>query len=155
MFISHYAAAFLGKKAAPRVKLGTLLFASQFLDLLWPILLLLGLEHVGIHPDSSPFTRLNLYDYLISHSMIRALLWSVIIGSIYFIKIKYQLSALVVTCAAFSHWILDFITHNPNLPVFPKVNYFVGLGLWNSTTGTIIVESLLFLTGIIFYIQST
>jgi len=36
MFIGHYAVGFGAKRFAPRVSLGTLLLAAQFIDLLWP-----------------------------------------------------------------------------------------------------------------------
>ena len=50
MFLGHYGLALAAKRAAPRTSLGTLTFAAQFADELWPILLLMGLEHVRIVP---------------------------------------------------------------------------------------------------------
>jgi hypothetical protein len=155
MYIGHFAVALGTKKFSPALKLGTLFFAVQFLDLLFPILVLLGIEHVRIIPDASPFTRLDLYDYPISHSMLMSLVWSLLIGGLYFLRMKNKTGAIIIGCAVFSHWILDLITHTPDLPLIPGVTPYVGLGLWNSPAGTIIVESAIFITGIIFYLQAT
>jgi hypothetical protein len=155
MFLGHHAVALAGKKAAPQLKLGTLIFAAQFLDLLWPLLIIAGVEHVRINPYALPFLRLDLYDYPISHSMLTSIFWSVLIGGAYFLINKNKHNAIVVSCAVFSHWVLDFLTHSPDLPIAPGMTSMVGLGLWNSTIATIIIEAGLFLTGIYFYFHST
>jgi hypothetical protein len=155
MFIGHFAVGFGAKKAAPQIKLGTLFFAAQFLDLLWPLLILAGIEHVRIHPNALPFLRLDLYDYPISHSLITSLIWSGIIGVGYFLINKSKRNSFIIGCTVFSHWLLDFISHAPDLPLTPGVSPLVGLGLWNSTSATIIVESGLYLLGIIFYLRAT
>jgi len=48
MFIGHFAVGFAAKKVAPRASLGALMAAPIFLDLLWPIFLLIGLEQERI-----------------------------------------------------------------------------------------------------------
>jgi hypothetical protein len=155
MFIGHFAVALGAKKADPALKLGTLFFAAQFLDLLFPILVLSGIEHVRIIQNISPFTRLDLYDYPISHSLFFSLIWSSLVGGLYFIRKKNLKGSMIIGCAVLSHWILDFISHTPDMPLIPGLHTVVGLGLWNSPVGTIIVESALFVLGIIFYLQTT
>jgi hypothetical protein len=155
MFIGQFAVAFGTKKSAPEIKLGTLFFAAQFLDFLWPLLLITGIEHVRIVPENIPFLRLDLYDYPISHSLFTSLIWSGLFGIIYYLIRKNKRNAFIVGCAVFSHWILDFISHAPDLPLAPGSSTFVGLGLWNSTIATIMVESGLFLLGIILYLRAT
>jgi hypothetical protein len=155
VFIGHYAVALGAKKAAPSVKLGTLVFAAQFLDLLWPILLLAGVEHVRVIPDAAPFKRLDLYDYPLSHSLLMTLIWSALIGGAYYLLHKQIRNAVIIGCAVLSHWILDFISHTPDLPLAPGLTPLVGLGLWNSTAATIVIEAGLFLTGVIFYFCAT
>jgi len=155
MFIGHFAVGFGTKEAAPQIKLGTLFFAAQFLDLIWPLLILAGIEHVRINPNVIPFLRLQLYDYPISHSLLTSLIWSGLVGSAYYLINKTKRNAFIVGCAVFSHWLLDFISHSPDLPLAPGLSTFVGLGLWNSTIATIIVESALFLLGIFFYLRTT
>jgi hypothetical protein len=155
MFIGHFAVGLGAKKAAPQVKLGTLFFAAQFLDLLWPLLIIAGIEHVRINPHVIPFLRLDLYDYPISHSLFTSLMWSGLIGGAYFLINKSKRNAFIVGCVVFSHWLLDFISHTPDLPLAPGLSTFVGLGLWNSTLATIILESALFLLGIFLYLRTT
>jgi hypothetical protein len=58
MFIGHLGIDLAAKPLAPRVCLGWLFFAAQFLDLLWPALLLLGVERVRIIPGATVVTPL-------------------------------------------------------------------------------------------------
>jgi len=155
MFIGHFAVGLAAKKAAPNVSLGTLFLASQFIDLIWPILLLTGIETVKIDPGNTVFTPLDLHDYPISHSLLTVIGWSALFGAIYFGLKRSTRGAIVLGVALFSHWFLDFITHRPDLPLYPGSATSVGLGLWNSIAGTIIVEGLLFIVGVAIYTRVT
>ncbi len=155
MFIGHFAVALAAKKAAPKVSLGTLFLSVQLLDLLWPIFLLLGIEHVRINVGDTAFTPLDLYDYPISHSLVTVIGWSVLLGFIYNVAKKYPRGAWVLGVGVFSHWVLDFITHRPDMPIAPGLTTYVGLGLWNSIIGTVLVEGALFIVGVMIYLRST
>lgn len=155
MFIGHYAVALAAKKVAPRTSLGSLVLAAQFVDLLWPILILLGLEHVRIVPGTTAVTPLDFYDYPFTHSLAAALLWSALFAGVYFALKKYREGAFVVGGAVFSHWLLDLVSHRPDLPVAPGVDIRLGFGLWNSVAATVIVETALFLGGIALYLRAT
>ncbi len=155
MFIGHYALGFAAKKVTPKVSLGTLFLSVQLLDLIWPILILLGIEHVKINPGDTAFTPLDFYDYPISHSLVTSLGWSVLLGVIYFLVKRYPRGAWVVGAGVFSHWVLDFITHRPDLPFSPGSTEYFGLGLWNSVSWSVIVEGALFLAGVTIYARST
>lgn len=155
MYIGHFAVGFAAKKITPKVSLGTLFLAVQFVDLIWPILLLLGAEHVRINIGDTQFTPLDFYDYPISHSLIAALGWSVLFALIYVGVKKYRAGALVLGAGVFSHWVLDFVTHRPDLPLAPGSSAYFGLGLWNSFAWTVIVEGLLFGVGVIIYARTT
>ncbi len=84
MFIGHFGVALAAKKIAPRTSLGTLILSAQFLDLLWPIFLLSGLEHVRIAPGITKMSPLEFTDYPYSHSLMMTLLWSVVVGGVYY-----------------------------------------------------------------------
>jgi len=155
MFIGHYAVAFAAKKAAPKVSLGTLFLATQFLDLLWPIFLLLGLEHVRIAPGNTAFTPLDFYDYPISHSLLTVAGWSAAFGLVYYALRRYAVGAWVLGLGVLSHWILDLITHRPDLPLAPGTQTFWGLGLWQSVAATVLVESALFTAAVALYARTT
>jgi hypothetical protein len=155
MFIGHFAVGLGIKKAAPQLKLGTLFFASQFLDLLWPLFLLLGIEHARIDPGNTAFTPFDFYYYPFSHSLLTSIGWSVLFGGVYFYVRKNFRSSIIVGCAVFSHWMLDFLTHRPDLPIAPGDHMALGLGLWNSIVGTLLVEGLLFSGAVYMYVRTT
>jgi len=154
MFLGHYAVALAAKKVAPQTSLGTLFVAVQLVDHLWPILLLFGLEQASIEPGITVVTPLNFISYPYSHSLLAAIVYSAVFAVIYFGVSSYRRGAGVIALAVLSHWILDFLTHRPDLPIgFGDAK--LGLGLWNSLEATVITEGLLFLTGIVVYLRAT
>lgn len=155
MFLGHFAVGFSAKKPAPTVSLGTLFIAAQFIDLLWPIFLLLGLEGARIAPGDTAFTPLDFYNYPYTHSLIAVLVWSVAFGAVYYAVKRNAKAALILGAAVMSHWVLDFITHRPDLPLVPGLATRVGLGLWNNVAVTVIVEGTLFIGAVAMYAQST
>ena len=155
MFIGHYAVALAAKKAAPRTSLGTLFLAAQFVDLLWPLLLLLGVEHVRNDPGNTAFTPLDFYDYPVTHSLAGVVLWSLLLGILYRVIRRDVRGSVVVAACVFSHWLLDFLTHRPDLPLWFTGSTRVGAGLWNSVAGTFVVEVGMFAAGIAIYLRST
>jgi hypothetical protein len=155
MFIGHFAVALAAKRAAPKTSLGTLLFGAQFLDLLWPPLALLGIERFRIVPGITKMTPLDFESYPISHSLLMSVVWAALIGIVYFAARRYRRGALVMTAAVFSHWVLDWVTHRPDLQLAPGSETRVGLELWNHPTATIAIESAMFLAAIVSYVTQT
>ncbi|WP_242923695.1 hypothetical protein [Pontibacter liquoris] len=155
MFIGHFAAGFAGKSAAPKLSLGTLFLAAQFLDLLWPTLLLLHLEHVEIAPSPESFNPLHFTSYPISHSLLLVLGWGLLFGAVYWMLRKDLRTAVVLGLLVISHWFLDLAVHLPDLPLYPGNSPLLGLGLWKSTTATLLVEGLLFILGVGLYLRRT
>lgn len=155
MFIGHFAAGLGAKRAAPRVSLGTLLFSAQFIDLLWPTLLLLGVEHVRIAPGVTAVTPLDFTDYPISHGLFSVGVWAILLGTVYWFRRRHPRSAVVVGLLVLSHWALDLVVHRPDLPLLPWGGPRVGLGLWDSLAGTIVVEGVLLAAGLWLYARTT
>jgi len=155
MFIGHFAVSFGAKKATPSVSLGTLVLAAQFVDLLWPLFLLLGLENARIDPGNTAVTPLDFYNYPFTHSLAGALGWSCGLGLVYFALKRNVRNTVIVGLAVSSHWVLDFLTHRPDLPLWFSGGPYVGLGLWNSMIGTVVVEVGLYIVGIALYLRST
>ncbi|HEX9625304.1 MAG TPA: hypothetical protein VGA00_00020 [Acidiferrobacterales bacterium] len=106
MFLAHFAVGFGAKALAPRVSLGTLFLAAQFLDLLWPTLLL-GVERVEIRPGVTAFTPLDFVHYPISHSLVLVLAWGLAFGLVYGVLRRQPREALVLGVCVVSHWLLD------------------------------------------------
>jgi membrane-bound metal-dependent hydrolase YbcI (DUF457 family) len=152
VFIGHYALAFGAKRYVPTVSLGMLFLACQFADLLWPTLLLLGLERVEIDPGNTAFTPLNFISYPYSHSLVMLLAWSAVIALAYrTVRGGPARAALVVAALVVSHFVLDFITHRPDMPITTSGATKVGLGLWNAPIATLIIESLMLIVGVLVY----
>ena len=155
MFIGHFGIGLGVKKIRPTISLGTLFLAAQFLDLLWPTFVLLGWEHVTIQPGITKMTPLNFIDFPLSHSLFMACVWGALVGFIYFlIKHSYKGGIILALCVL-SHWILDLLVHRPDLPLFPGSSIMVGFGLWNYRIIEIVVEGLIFIVGLVFYLQTT
>jgi hypothetical protein len=153
MFIGHYALGFAAKRAAPRTSLGTLFVAPTFADLLWPIFLLLGVEHAHMVPGPNPFLTLWLDDYPYSHSLFALIVWGALFGYLYKVMTGTR-AARVIALLVISHWVLDFITHRPDIQLYPG-GAKLGLGLWNSPAATVIVESVMLIAGIAIYARVT
>jgi len=150
MFVGHFAVGLAAKRLAPAVSLGTWFLAVQLVDLVWPFLLLAGVEHVGIAPGITAFTPLDFYDYPITHSLVGGAVWAILLAL--FSRSFYKDPRILALIAAgvLSHWVLDFIVHRPDLPVLPGGPY-VGLGLWNSVATTLALELAMFGAGIYLY----
>jgi hypothetical protein len=151
MFIGHFAVGFASKRAAPRTSLGWLLAAVCFPDILWPIFLIAGVETVRIDPGNTAFTPLDFVSYPISHSLLAVCVWALLVGGIYRAATGYTPGGWMMALGVLSHWILDAVSHRPDMPLLPEGGPKVGLGLWNSVPATVVVESLMFLAGLIVY----
>jgi membrane-bound metal-dependent hydrolase YbcI (DUF457 family) len=155
MFIGHFGVGFGAKPAAPKVSLGTLFFAAQFVDLLWPTLLLLGVERVRIDPAATAVTPLAFDHYPISHSLLVSVGWALLIGGVYFLLRRDRRGALVLAGLVLSHWVLDLVVHRPDLPLYPGAATRVGLGAWSSLPLTLAIELPLFASGVWLYTRAT
>ncbi|GJQ20911.1 MAG: permease [Bacteroidia bacterium] len=155
MFLGHFAVALAAKKAAPKVSLGTMILSTSFIDLLWPLFLILGLEHVRVVPGITVVAPLDFYDYPLTHSLLATMGWSLLVGGAYWMLKKNRRGAIIVGLGVLSHWILDFIVHRPDLPLLPGSDTRVGLGLWNSLAGTLVLEGVLFIGGVFLFRRAT
>ena len=154
MFIGHYALALAAKRAAPRASLGALFAATSLADLLWPVFLLLGWEQAHIVPGPNPFLTLWLDSIPISHSLVTLIGWGALFGLVYRARTPDDRGGVVIALLVVSHWVLDFVTHRPDMPLYPGGGG-LGLGLWNSVLGTVVTESVMFATGLWLYAAGT
>lgn len=153
MFLGHFGLGFGAKTAQPRVSLGTLFLATQFADLLWPTLLLLGVEKVAIRPNA--LIQLDFLSYPISHSLLMQLLWGLALGLGYWLVRRNVRGALLVGLLVPSHWLLDLVVHVPDMPLYPGASPLLGLGLWKHPAATQVVEAVLFGGGLWLYARRT
>jgi hypothetical protein len=145
------------KRYVPAVSLGTLFLAVQFADLLWPALVNLGAERFIIDPGNTEVTPLAFVSYPYSHSLVMTILWGNVVAVGYYAlaKQKQLVAALVVAGLVVSHWVLDVISHRPDMPLIPGVDWHIGLGLWHSRVATILVETSLMIGGVLLYLKTT
>jgi hypothetical protein len=154
LFIGHFGAALGAKALAPRASLGTLFLAAQLADLAWPALLLLGIERVRIAPGITAVTPLDFEHYPLTHSLAGIALWGLVFAAVYFLAVRNAVSALVLGALVVSHWVLDLVVHRPDLALYPG-GAMLGLGLWNSVPGTLVVEFGILAAGTAVYLRHT
>jgi len=154
VFIGHFAVGFAAKRFAPRTSLALLLAAPLFADVLWPWFVLLGWERVRIDPGNTSFTPLDLAYYPWSHSLLMSSVWATVFALVYQRISHYWPGTLAIWVGVLSHWVLDWITHRPDMPLYPGGPRF-GLGLWNSIAGTMVVEILMLAIGVWLYARIT
>jgi hypothetical protein len=155
MSIGHYAVGFATKKAAQKPSLGTYFAAVSLLDLLFPVFMLMGLESARIEPGNTVVVPMAFDNYPYSHSLFMTLVWATLFAGIYYLIRRDKRSSLWLWIAVVSHWVIDALSHRPDLPLAPWGNTVVGLGLWNSLAGTIIVEGTMFIVGLVLYLSAT
>jgi hypothetical protein len=155
VFIGHFGVGFGAKAAAPRVSLGSMFLAAQFIDLLWPTFLLLGWEQVRIAPGITAVTPLDFVSYPITHSLAAVAGWAALVAAIYWFLCRYPRGAIVLAAGVISHWMLDALVHRPDLPLYPGGTMLIGAGLWSSIGATLAIEVPVFVIGLWLYIRTT
>ena len=153
MFIGHYSASFAGRAAEKRLPLWLLFIAVQFIDVLWAIFVLLGVEKVRIVPGFTASNALDLYYMPYTHSLLGALGWSVVayVFCQLIPRLRGMRTGLILAAAVFSHWILDLIVHRPDLALYDSVGK-MGFGLWNYRGAAFALEmAVLFAGAAVFY----
>jgi hypothetical protein len=155
MFVGHAAVALAARGRTPSIPLGWLFAATFGLDLLWPVFLLLGVERVTIAPGATPFSPLVFDFYPWSHSLAMALVWGATTFALARELHRPAGEAAVLGGLVISHWVLDYVTHVPDLPLWPGRSPHVGLGLWQSVAGTLLIEGAMYLAGIYLYLRAT
>jgi membrane-bound metal-dependent hydrolase YbcI (DUF457 family) len=101
-------------------------------------------------------TPLNFVSYPYSHSLLALCAWGAAFGAVYIVIRRSRISAAVtVALLVVSHWVLDYATHRPDMPLTLYGPERFGLGLWNSIPGTLAVELTIFAIGLAFYVRAT
>lgn len=154
MLVGHLAAGFIGKRIEPETSLGVLVIAALLADFIFFPLLLAGIENVVLVPNVAT-NRVIGRDIVYSHSLAMLVIWAGLFAAAYFWQKRQKLAALVLFNVVASHWLLDMISHRPDMPLAPGSDTVLGLGLWNSVPATLIVEGGLWLLAIIVYARVT
>ena len=156
MFVGHYAVSLALKKFEKRASLGVLFLAVQFVDILFMPFVLLGIERMNIVPGFTESTHFELEYVPYTHSLVGSVFWAAVAYAVFrWLFVKKQSVALVVAVAVFSHWLLDLITHTPDLPLWTDDTMKLGLGLWNSAAATYALEAIMLITALWLYVRQT
>ncbi|HBP88597.1 MAG TPA: hypothetical protein DD706_12960 [Nitrospiraceae bacterium] len=160
MGIGHYSVSFALKAADKTISLGLLFIAAQFVDILWLIFVLLGIERVNMVPGITAANPFDFVFYPFTHSLVASFLWA---GGAYVVfrlipakpgSAQNQV-ALIMGAAVLSHFFLDLIVHRPDLPLTSGDSYKIGFGLWNDVLASYLLEGLLLLGGLGIYLHAT
>ena len=156
MFIGHFAVALGAKRVAPALSLGTLFIAAQLADLVWPVLVLAGIETLEVRPGITAVSPLDFTSYPYSHSLVALAAWAVVFAGLHHAmrRTRWWIAAVLVAVVA-SHWVLDVASHRPDMPLTLHGATRLGMGLWYSRTATLVVELGLFAFGVALYTQAT
>jgi len=155
VLVGHYAMSLLAKRIEPRISLGTLVLAAMVPDLLWPNFTAAGLERVNFGTGLGAGNYFQAIDIALSHSLLTGALWAGVLGMIYFLLRRSARGAWLLVALVLSHWVLDVVTHRPDMPLAPAVPLTVGFGLWTSIPATLLVEGGLWLGAVIVYARTT
>jgi hypothetical protein len=156
VFVGHYGPSLATKAAKNSIPLWVLFIAVQLLDVFWSIFVLLGIEKVRITPGITATNPLDLYYMPYTHSLLGAMLWSIAAGISYYVfrKADGVPAAELVGAAVFSHWVLDWIVHRPDLPLYDN-SFKMGLGLWNHPVFAFLLEIAVLFSGMYLYMKTT
>lgn len=156
MFVGHYGPSFAIKSFQLPIRLWLLFIAVQFLDVVWSVLVLLGIEKVRIVPGITASNPLDLYYMPYTHSLIAALAWAIAVGFFcrFFLGVRGSSAGIWIGVAVFSHWVLDFLVHRRDLPLYDNAAK-VGMGIWNYPIIALALEAILLFGGMIMYLRRT
>ncbi|HSI26271.1 MAG TPA: metal-dependent hydrolase, partial [Aeromicrobium sp.] len=111
-------------------------------------------EHARIEPGHMAASPFVLESMPWSHSLLALAGWAAVSAALYFLWRKDRRGAWVVAGLVLSHWVLDWVTHEPDMPLYPSGDRY-GLGLWNSLPATVAVELVMFVAGVWIYTRAT
>ena len=146
MFVGHLGVGLLAKRAEPGISLGTWILAVMLADFVAFPLLIAGVEQFrGSGAARIPY----------SHSLLMDAVWATLFASAWYLGRRYRRGAWLLFAAVMSHWLLDLISHPPDMTLAPGMSARFGLGLWNSVPATLALEGSFWLIAIVLYIRAT
>jgi hypothetical protein len=156
MFVGHYGVSFAAKPAGARVPLWVWFIAVQWLDVIWSVLVLMGIEKLRIVPGFTQANPLDLYYMPFTHGLPGSIVLSLVFGGIVasFTTANRGATLVLVAAASFSHWVLDLVVHTPDLPLYDNTAK-VGFGLWRHVALSFPLELIVLGLGAWLYVRVT
>jgi hypothetical protein len=159
MLVGHYSLALIARKVEPRLSLPAAILAAMLADFLWCVFMIAGVEEVRMKPGFTMSSGLRAIDVLeagnvaFSHSLAMDILWAALFAGAYFFWRRNTGAAWILFALVLSHWLLDFVSHPPDMPLAPGIDRYFGLGLWTSFRATLVVEGFMWLLAIMIYVS--
>lgn len=157
MFVGHYGPSF-GGRATAAAPLWLYFVAAQFLDYLWGVFILLGVERMRVIEGFLPMSPFDLFYMPWTHSLVMAVVWSVVFSAIarFAFGVRNGGALVLLALVVFSHWVLDLFVHAPDLPLWPSdAAPKVGLAAWRNPALTLILEFGVLFGGFALYLSAT
>jgi hypothetical protein len=154
MFVGHLAVGLVSKRLAPKASLIWFFVAVNLVDLIWPILLLADVEHTRVVPGATAFTPFIFDWYPWTHSLLMGVAWATALAAVARVADVSARAAWIIAAGVLSHWVLDFVTHAPDLTLWPGADHGYGLGLWNSIPATFVIEGTMWIAAITLYLRA-
>jgi hypothetical protein len=156
MFVGHYGVSFAARSLDRHVPLWVWFVAVQWLDVIWSVLVLSGVEKLRIVPGFTEANDLDLYYMPYTHGLPGSIALSLALGATValFTRGNRAMTMVLVAAASFSHWILDLIVHVSDLPLYGNSDK-VGFGLWRHVFLSFPLELIVLAIGAWLYARST
>ncbi|GMN01583.1 hypothetical protein [Erythrobacter sp. MTPC3] len=155
MFIGHFAPAFVAAAVSPKgPKLAVYFIAAQLVDWGFFAFALIGIERMRVDPGATTMVPFDLYHMPYTHSLLGTAIWATAMVLIILILQRNVLGGLLAGFVVMSHWLLDLITHRPDLTLAGGDKTY-GLGLWNYPYAAIPLEIGITLLAFVIYLKRT
>jgi hypothetical protein len=151
VLVGHVAVGFVSKRVEPRLSLGTCLLAPLLADLLLFAFVIAGVERIEFGSGSGAAQFLHAVNIGYSHSLVTGVVWSGLFAGAYYALRHNVRAATILAAGVVSHWVLDVISHQPDMPLAPGVSTMLGLRLWSSIPATLAIEGGLWIAALIAY----
>src|SRR5882762_6378969 len=152
MLVGHFAVGLTAKRFQPTLSLGTLVMAAMTADLLGCLFMIAGIEQVRFKSGMGAANYLDASNIAMSHSLLMDAIWAALFAAVYFLGRRNARAAWVLFAVVLSHWLLDWVSHRPDMPLAPWSHERYGLGLWTSVPATLVVEGGLWLVAVVVYL---
>lgn len=149
MGAGHYAAGLMLGRLEPRLNPGLLFLCAILADILLGIFVLAGIEEVHV-PPSLATRHYFEFTFPYSHGLVATLILT--LGATLIARRFFPWrAALIAGAAVFSHFLLDVLTHVPEIPVAGEDSAKLGLSLWNHLSVALTVEAAMVIAAALLY----
>jgi hypothetical protein len=151
VLVGHVAVGFLAKRIEPGLSLGLCLLAALLADLLLFVFVIAGIERIEFGSGAGAAQFLHAVNIGYSHSLVMGVVWAGLLAGAYYVLRHDTRAATILAVGVLSHWALDVISHQPDMPLAPGVSTVLGFRLWSSIPATLAIEGGFWIAALIVY----